>query len=164
MKRYMIWSSAVLVLVLVVAGIAVARAAGLGHSRRCGQGWCFHGPLGYVSHELNLNNAQKLQIKKMWQLERPVVGSLVRDLAADSKEMDSVTTQGNLDESKVQAIAAHQGETLAKLLIEKERFKSKVYSTVLNPEQRAKADELQKLWESRLDRVVGRLQTQPAEK
>jgi Spy/CpxP family protein refolding chaperone len=110
-----------------------------------------------------LNDAQKSQIKTLWQAERPAVAMLVRDLASESKEMDSATTQGSLDESKAQAIAARQGETIAKLLVEKERFKSKVYSTVLNPDQRAKAEELQKKWESRLDHVADRLATPPAE-
>jgi Spy/CpxP family protein refolding chaperone len=106
---------------------------------------------------LNLNDTQESQIKSMWQAERPTVASLVQELAAEGKEMDATTTQGNLDESKVQAIAARQGETIAKLLVEKERLKSRVYTTVLTPEQRIKADELQKTWHSRLDRVAARI-------
>ena len=97
----------------------------------------------------------------MWQAERPVVAKLIRDLASEGKEMDAASTQGNLDETKAQAIAARQGETIAKLLVEKERFKSKVYSTVLNSEQRSKADELQNKWEFRLDHVAERLGRQP---
>jgi Spy/CpxP family protein refolding chaperone len=110
-----------------------------------------------VAHELNLSNAQKSQIKSMWEAERPTVASLVQELASEGKEMDSVTAQGSLDESKVQAIAARQGATIAKLLVEKERFKSKIYTTVLNPEQRTKADQLQKTWHSRLDHVAARI-------
>jgi Spy/CpxP family protein refolding chaperone len=108
---------------------------------------------------LNLSDAQKSQIKSMWDAERPTVASLVQELASESKEMDSVTAQGNLDDSKVQAIASRQGETIAKLLLEKERLKAKVYSTVLNPEQRTKADELQKKWHSHLDRVASRMES-----
>jgi len=110
-----------------------------------------------LAHELNLSDAQKSQIKSMWEAERPTVASLVQELASEGKEMDSVTAQGNLDDSKVQAIAARQGETIAKLLVEKERMKSKVYTTVLSPEQRTKADELQKRWHSRLNRVATRI-------
>jgi Spy/CpxP family protein refolding chaperone len=153
-----------LALLLVVAGIAVARAAGLGRHGWCSQRWGFHGPLGYFSRELNLSDAQKSQIKTMWQAERPVVATLVRGLASEAKEMNSATAHGNLDESKVQMIAARQGETIAKLLVEKEHFTSKIYSTVLNSEQRAKADELLKDRESRLDRFADRLEIQPAEK
>src|SRR5260370_40036428 len=93
----------------------------------------------------------------MWEGERPRVGSLVEELDSEGKEMDSVTEQGNLDDSKVQAIAARQGETIAKLLVEKERLKSKIYTTVLNPEQRTKADQLQKTWHSRLEHVATRI-------
>jgi len=155
MKRFMIWSG--LALFLVVVGIVVVRADGSRHRGWTGRGWGHHGPLGYVGHELNLSDAQRAQIKSMWQAERPTVASLVNELASEGKEMDTATAQGNLDESKVQAIAARQGETIAKLLVEKERLKSKVYTTVLNPEQRVKADQLQKTWHSRLDRVAARI-------
>ena len=155
MKRVMIWSG--VALLLIVLGIVVVRADGSRRHGWGGRGWGHHGPLGYVAHELNLSDAQRSQIKSMWQAERPTVASLVQELASESKEMDSATAQGNLDESKVQAIAARQGETIAKLLIEKERFKSEVYTSVLNPEQRIKADELQKVWHSRMERVVERI-------
>src|SRR5258708_11230374 len=154
MKRYMIWSSVALLLVAI--GILVARVDGRGRGWG-GRGWSHHGPLGYVAHQLNLNETQKSQIKSIWEAERPTVASLVQELASEGKEMDSVTAQGSFDDSKVQAIAARQGETIAKLSVEKERLKSKVYTTVLNPEQRTKADELQKTWHLRLDHVAARI-------
>ena len=155
MKRFMIWSTVALLLVAI--GVIVARANGSGRHGWGGRGWSHHGPLGYVAHELNLSDAQKSQIKSMWEAERPTVASLVQELASEGKEMDSVTAQGNVDESKVQAIAASQGATIAKLLVEKERFKSKIYTTVLDPEQRTKADEIQKRWHSRLEHVAARI-------
>lgn len=155
MKQFMIWSSAVLL--LVVGSIVVVRADGPRQHGWGDRGWGHHGSLGYVAHELNLTDAQKSQIKSMWQAERPAVASLVQEFATESREMDSATAQGTLDDSRMQAIATRQGETIAKLLIEKERLKSRVYSTVLNSGQRAKADELQKTWHSRLDRVAARI-------
>jgi Spy/CpxP family protein refolding chaperone len=157
MKRIMIWSS--VALLLVATGIIVARADGSG--RRGWGRWSgrHHGPLGYIARELNLSNAQKSQIKSMWRAERPTVASLVRELASEGKEMVSVTAQGSFDDGKVEAIAARQGATIAKLLVEKERLKSKIYTTVLNPEQRTKADELQKKWHSRLDHVAARIES-----
>jgi Spy/CpxP family protein refolding chaperone len=115
--------------------------------------------MGYIAHELNLNDTQRQQIQAMWQTEKPAISGLVHELAAESREMDEATAKGNLDEGKVQEIAGRQGETIAKLLVEKEHFKSKVYTTVLNPEQRTKADELQSRWHDRLDRMGDRLQT-----
>jgi Spy/CpxP family protein refolding chaperone len=155
MKRYMIWLS--MALLIVAIGIIVARADGPGRRGWRGWGWSHQGPLGYVAHELNLNDAQKWQIKSMWEAERPGVAALVQELASEGKEMVSVTAQGSFDESKVQPIATRQGETIAKLIVEKERLKSKVYTTVLTPEQRTKADELQKKWQSRLNHIAARI-------
>jgi Spy/CpxP family protein refolding chaperone len=152
MKRYIIWSS--LVVVLIVAAVAIARAEGSGW---CDHGWHHHGPLGYVAHELDLSQAQKSQIQSIWQTELPTISALVHEFSAEAKEMDTATVQGNLDESKVQEIAARQGTTITKLLVEKERLKSKIYMTVLNPEQRIKADALQERWHSRLDRIADRI-------
>ena len=155
MKRFAIWSG--VALLLVVAGIGVVRADGTGQHGWDRGRWGQHGPLGYVGHELNLSDAQRSQIKSMWLAERPTVALLVQELASENKEADSATARGNLDESKMQAVATRQGETIAKLLVEKERFKAKVYTDVLNPEQRTKADELQQKWHSRLDHLAARI-------
>jgi Spy/CpxP family protein refolding chaperone len=94
----------------------------------------------------------------MWQSEKPTISGLVQELAAEGKEMDAATVQGNVDESKVQEIASRQGATIAKLLVEKEHFKAKIYTTVLTPEQRTKADELQARWHERMEHMGDRLQ------
>lgn len=152
MKRIVVWTSAALL--VVVAGVAIARADVRGWHGCFGHRWgARFGPMGYVAHELKLNEAQREQIRSMWQTEKPAVSGLVQELAAESKEMDAATAKGNVDESKVQEIAARQGATVAKLLVEKEHFKSKIYATVLNPEQRAKADALQARWHERLDHM-----------
>jgi Spy/CpxP family protein refolding chaperone len=114
--------------------------------------------MGYISHELNLNDTQRQQIESMWHTEKPAISELLHELAAEGKEMDEATAKGNLDEGKLQEIASRQGETIAKLLVEKEHFKSKIYTTVLTPEQRTKADELQSRWHDRLDHMTDKLQ------
>lgn len=149
MKRIVIWSC--VALLVVAGGVAFARADARGWHGGFGHRWGHHfGPMGYVAHELDLNDAQQKQIRSMWQTEKPAVSGLVQELAAESKEMDAVTAKGNLDEGKVQEIAARQGTTIAKLLVEKEHFKSKIYTTVLTSEQRTKADELQARWHERM--------------
>ena len=155
MKKVLIWSG--VALVLIIAGIAFARAEGRSWHRWCHAGRGY-GPLGYISHELNLNDTQKSQIKAIWQAERPTISSLVHEFSAESKEMDAATAQGNLDESKAQEIAGRQGATVTKLLVERERLKSKIYTTVLTSEQRSKADELQARWHSRLDQIADKLE------
>jgi Spy/CpxP family protein refolding chaperone len=151
MKRITIWSC--VVLLVVVAGVAIARADVRGWHGCFGHRGGRFGPMGYVAHELKLNDAQREQIRSMWQTEKPAITGLVHELATESKEMDAATAKGSLDEGKVQEIAGRQGATVAKLLVEKEHFKSKIYTTVLNPEQRTKADELQARWHDRLDHI-----------
>jgi hypothetical protein len=50
---------------------------------------------------LNLSDAQKEQIKTIWQVERPTVARLVREIAAEVGEMDAATALGKSDEGKV---------------------------------------------------------------
>jgi Spy/CpxP family protein refolding chaperone len=157
MKRIVIWSC--VAVLVVVSGVAIARADARRWHGCFGHRWGHQfGPMSYIAHELKLNDTQRQQIRSMWQTEKPAVSGLVRELAAESKEMDATAVQGNLDEGKVQEIAGRQGATIAKLLVEKERFKSKVYATVLTPEQRTKADELQSRWHDRLGHLSDRLQ------
>jgi Spy/CpxP family protein refolding chaperone len=156
-KRIAIWSC--VVVLTVAAGVAIARADVRGWHGCVSHRWgARFGPMGYIAHELKLNETQRQQIQSMWKAERPAISGLVHELAAESKEMDEATAKGNLDEGKVQEIASRQGETIAKLLVEKEHFKSKIYSTVLTPEQRTKADEMQSRWHDRLDRIGDKLQ------
>lgn len=148
-KRIIIWSS--VAAVVLAAGLAFARADVRGWRGGCfGHRWGHFGPMGFIAHELNLNDAQQKKIQSMWQTEKPAISGLVQELSAESKEMDAATAQGNVDEGKVQEIASRQGATIAKLLVEKEHFKAKIYTTVLTPEQRTKADELQARWHDRM--------------
>ena len=155
MKRAMIWAIAGLALVAVVA---VAGADGVGWRGWRGHRWGHFGPATYLTHQLNLSDAQKEQIKTIWQVERPTVGRLVREVAAEVGEMETATVPDKPNEGRVEEIAARQGASIAKLLIEKERLKSKIYASVLNPDQRTKADELQRRWDERLDRIANRLE------
>jgi hypothetical protein len=156
MKRIIIWSSVGFLLAAI--GILVVRADRPMRHGWGARGWGSHGPLGYLAHELKLSDAQKSQVESMWKIERPTIASLVHELASENIEMDGATAKGNVDEGKLQAIASRQGDTIAKLLVEKERFEARVYTTVLNPEQRTRADELQKTWHSRLDRIADRIE------
>lgn len=107
--------------------------------------------MGYIAHELNLSQPQEKQIHSMWLAEKPTITTRVRELSAEGKEMDAATAQGNLDEAKVEEIASRQGATIAKLIVEKEHFEAQIYKSVLTPEQRTKADEMQTRWHERME-------------
>lgn len=161
MKRIITWSC--VGIFVAVIGIVAVRADGSIRHGCGGRGWGNRGPLAYLAHELKLSDAQKSQIQSMWQVERPTIALLVHELASEKNEMDAATEKGNIDEDHLQAIASRQGDTLAKLLVEKERFQARVYTNVLNPEQRIRADELQSTWHSRLDRIAARIESESGE-
>lgn len=156
MMRKILWTS--LGVALIVAGIGVAWTETQPWRGVHGPFWFHHGPMGFVAHELDLKDAQKAKIRSMWEGERPKVADLVHELAGEQKEMDALKSQsGTPDEGRIEEIAAREGATLAKLIVEKENFTGKIYSQVLNPAQRAKADEIQEHWGSRLDRIADRI-------
>lgn len=150
------------VVVLVLIAVVFLRA-----NTRGRHGWYRHhwhpGPVSYLAHSLNLSDAQKAQIRTLWQMEKPTISEHLHEFLAENREMNAIAVQENPDEARVKEVADREATTIAVLLVEKERLQSKIFLTVLNPEQRAKADELQKKWESRLDRAADRLGTQPAE-
>ena len=151
-KKIAFWSG--ITALAVIAGIAIAGAEA--HRGWYGHSWArrgWRGPLamGYVSRELNLTQTQRKEIRSMWHAEKPTVSSLVAELAGEDKEMDQAARA--LDESKVQEIATREAGTVSKLLVERARLESKIYSTVLTPDQRSKADKLQERWHERLARI-----------
>jgi hypothetical protein len=158
MKRKALWTVVGLVAIALV--VTVARA-----DPRKGRGWCSHGwhqggPLGLVVRELKLSDTQVSQVRSIWTEERPTVAALLKELIGGARQLATATVAGKFDEGEVQAITAAEGNTFAKLLMEKERFKSRVYTTVLNKEQRQSADGLQQRWLDRMDHAVARLDKQ----
>ena len=156
MMRRIVWTT--LGAALIVIGITTAwtqtKTWRVGH----GPFWFHHGPMGFVARELDLSETQKSQIKTIWEGERPNISELVREFASEQKEMDALTFQdGTPDEGRIHDISARQGATLAKLFAEKEKLTGKIYAQVLNPAQRAKADELRKSLSLRLEHVADRI-------
>ena len=105
--------------------------------------------LDRASVYLSLSDAQEAQIKAILEAEKPKVQPLVFELAATRKALNEATDNGAFNEAQVKAIAAKQGETLAALIVEKERVKTQVYA-VLTPEQRAKAEQFRARIEDRM--------------
>jgi Spy/CpxP family protein refolding chaperone len=153
MKRIWIWIGAALVVIVTVVAIrAETRGGGWcpwhGHHATWGPGW-------YMAHELNLTDAQKKQIGTIWDGERPRVAGLIRELASEQAELRAASREKN--DGKVQEIASQQGASVAKLLMEKERMCGEIYASVLNADQRKKADALQDKISQRLTGLADRL-------
>lgn len=142
--------------ILVIAGIAVLligatvfalghamQGDGRGHGRR-GHGGPF-GPemIEHMSRELNLTDAQKAQVKAV--LDEAMAGEDARRAKDEElhKQLQSITANGQFDETQVRNIANQQGALMADRIVEHIRIKSKIFA-VLTPEQRTKAEELHK--------------------
>ena len=158
MMRRIAWT--ILGAALIVAGITAAWTETQPWLEGRGPFWIHHGPMGYgpmgfVARQLNLNDTQKSQIKSIWEGERPNIAVLLHEFASEQREMDALPLQdGAPDDGRVQDIATREGATLRKLLTEKETITGRIYSQVLNPAQRAKADELRNRLSSRIDHAA----------
>ena len=102
-----------------------------------------------IAERLGLTEAQKTEIKSILVAERPVAEPLLRQLAATRKQLRDASRNGSFDEAQVRSLATQQAQTLAELIVTKERVKSKVYN-VLTPEQRARAEKMRSRFESRV--------------
>lgn len=161
MSRRIVWKS-------IGAAVIVIGIAAWAQAQRWNEGrgpiWFHHGPMGHFARALNLSDTQKSQIKSIWQGERPNIAVLIHEFATEEKEMDALTSQDPPDPGRIQDITTRQGVTLAKLFAEKENLVVKIYSQVLNPAQRAKADELRKSWGSHLDHIADHIGNTSGEK
>lgn len=105
--------------------------------------------LNRASVYLGLSDEQEAQIKAILEAEKPKVQPLIAELAANRKALQQATDNGSFDETQVKTIADKQGDTLAALIVEKERVKTQIYA-VLTPEQRAKAEQFRARIEERV--------------
>lgn len=159
MKRIVILST--VALGLLFTGLLVVRAETSLHGWR-GHRWHRFGPADVLAHQLQLTPAQRAQIHTIWQAERPIVSAQLHDLLAENKEMNAAASAGP-DSPEVRKVAEREAQTLAGLLVEKERMQSKIDTTVLDAAQRAKANQLREKWESHLDRFADRLAAPPTD-
>lgn len=141
-----------LALVLATGAVTAVWA----HTRAGGpHGMMFGHRMGWIARKLDLSDAQKTQIQSMIQAERPNFEPLLKQLAANHQQMLVATRGGSFDEAQVRTLANQQAQTLAELMVIRERVISKAYNTVLTPEQRTKADALR---QHMLDRMSQKFQ------
>lgn len=110
--------------------------------------------LAHLARELNLTEAQKTEIHAVFAAERQNVMPLLGQLHDAKRQYDSANAPGSFDEAKARAFAARQAQTIAELIVVKERVKSKVYA-VLTPEQREKAQEMHDRFAARVGAHLG---------
>ena len=156
------WSVAVALLALVLCGTALLTYAQEATDAPAA-GWHGHGQhhMAWMAKELNLTDAQKQQIKTIMQSDRATMRPLMQQLAENRKAMLAATANGAFDQAKVQAIANQQSQAMALLMVQKATIQHQIYTQVLTPDQRTKADQMR---EKQMARIDERLQkfSQPA--
>jgi Spy/CpxP family protein refolding chaperone len=162
MTRRIVWK--VIGAAVIVTGITAAWAQARLWSEGRGPIWFHHGPMGYFARTLNLSDMQKSQVKSIWESERPNIAELIHEFATEEREMDALTSQDAPAPERIQDIVTRQAATLAELFAEKGKLAGEIYTQVLNPAQRAKADELRKRWSSHLDHIADHIGNTSGEK
>lgn len=123
----------VVVMLLVIAGIASARAAEQRFSGRVAGLFLRH-----LMNDLDITDDQRVQIKQIMVEERPAIVALLNRLDEQNQQLRANDT---FDEEHVRALAREQSQTLTELIVERERVRTRVMS-VLTPAQREKAHQL----------------------
>jgi Spy/CpxP family protein refolding chaperone len=142
MKKYIITGAASLA--ILFSSIAWGQAA-----KQARHG---HGMFGQrMAQQLGLSDAQQQQIKTIMQAEKPKIQPLMQELKQERQQMNSLTESGNFDEAAVRAAASKQAQTETDLAVERARVKSQIFA-VLTPDQRTKAQEMEKSFEGRRGR------------
>ncbi len=157
------WSVTIALLALVLCGTAMLSYAQQ-NDQQSASGWGGghrHGHMAWMAKELNLTDAQKQQIKTIMQTDRASMRPLLQQQAENRKAMLAATANGAFDQAKVQAIANQQAQTMAQLMVQKASIQHQIYTQVLTPDQRTKADQMREKQMARIDQRVQKL-SQPA--
>jgi len=130
--------------------IAVGAQDTGGARGKCGEHWK-HRHWGHHGHhhlwkKLNLTDAQKKEMFSIRLEERAKIKPLFQQLKAGRDQLRALP-KGQFDEAKVRSIAKGQADTIADMIVAKERMKSRMYA-VLTPEQRTKVEQMREKWKS----------------
>jgi Spy/CpxP family protein refolding chaperone len=142
MKKRILLIASVGVLVVVATVLALAQ----GHP---GQGSGEHmggGPpemIEHISRALSLTDAQKDQVKAIFESQRATEEERHAKLDELRKQIDAATANGQFDEAQVRGLASQQAQLMADETVDHLRLHSKLYN-LLTAEQKVKADQMMK--------------------
>jgi Spy/CpxP family protein refolding chaperone len=106
--------------------------------------------MGHMMSELNLTDVQKAQIKDIFEANKQSGLPLFQQLAANKKAMLEATANGNYDQANIQALATQRAQLMLQMIVQKQAIQHQIYTQVLTPDQRSKADQLRAQQISRL--------------
>ena len=142
MKKWMIVAGLTTLLVCGVATMSYAQEPGP-HAAFAGNPGHGHRPgFGFMLHELNLTDAQKVEVKEVMKANHTTMKPLLQQMEQNRLAMLNATANGAYDAAKIQALAAQQAQLTAAMIVNHEAIQHQIYTQVLTTEQQAKAEQL----------------------
>ena len=139
-KRILIIGSiAVLVVAATVFALAQGHMGGPGEKMRGGP----EEMIEHISRELNLTDAQKAQVKAIFDAQKSTEDARHAKLDDIRKQIEAATANGQFDESVVRPLANQQAALMADEMVDHLRLHSQLFA-LLTDEQKAKALEMMK--------------------
>jgi len=140
MKKKILVFAGIAALVIGATVFALAQHPGMGEKMRG------HGPgdmVEHISRELNLTDAQKDQVKALFEAQHATEEERHGKLEELRKQIDTATANGQFDENAVRNLANQESQLMADETVDHLRLHSKIYG-LLTAEQRTKADQMMK--------------------
>ncbi len=122
-----------------------------------------HGHAGFMMRELNLTDAQRQQVKALMKTQHQAMGTIGQQMAQIRIAMLQATANGAFDQAKIQTLAAQKAQLEAQITVQHESLQHQIYTQVLNPEQRTKADQLRTDEINRINEHIQKMAQAPAE-
>jgi len=92
-------------------------------------------------HAVDLTDAQKTQIKQLYQSARPTMQPLFQQARQNHEAMIQLITSGSFDQAKAQALANQSAQIHAQIEAQHAQIASQAYQ-LLTPEQKTKMSEV----------------------
>jgi protein CpxP len=108
----------------------------------------------HMSRELNLTDAQKEQVKALFEAQKSTEEARHTTLEQLNKQIEAATANGQFDEATVRPLASQQAALMTEEMLDHMRLHSKIYS-LLTAEQRTKADQMMKMHGGEMRRGPG---------
>ncbi len=155
---------AVALLLAVMAAIGVSQTVKHAHMRddaMFGDGMFGGGHImGFLSHKLDLTDAQQAQVKEIMAKEKPTFHPLMLQMAQNHQQMRQLVMASGFDEAKVRELASQQTQTMTELTVQRARVESELYQ-VLTADQKTKLTTIINQHEQRfMNHMQGQAQTQ----
>ena len=147
MKKKILVLAGIAALLIGATVFALAQHPGMGEKMR-GPG---PGPgemVEHISRELNLTDAQKAQVKTLFEAQHATEEQRHTKLDELRKQIEAATANGQFDENTVRNLASQQSQLMTDQMVDHLRLNSQIYG-LLTAEQKTKADQMMKMHDER---------------